>query len=194
MRKLRLCIHSNERRPHLSRSLNVYFFPTRTDVLQVSKSRVAPRNLSTTLRHLHREFTEQRPGNVLVSSWCYGPVAVPWEPKMRRRHVMKPIGIFLSLAVLFTAGRASAVVIEVPLPGLVGTYAETARTAEFQRPVLPSVINSVSLHVQGTAQIAYFSCDGLGGFGDPVPVPIQINTSMLVRREVGRRAERCESG
>src|SRR5687768_15463093 len=98
----------------------------------------------------------------------------PW-----RRHVMKPIGIVLSLAVLVTAGRASAVVIEVPLPGLVGTYAETARTAEFQLPALSSVIHSVSLRVHGTARIAYFSCDGPGGYGDPVPVPIQINASMF---------------
>lgn len=87
---------------------------------------------------------------------------------------MKNLAIALGL-VLALARPAVATVIEVPVPELVGTHS-CAHTNEswcsqnvaIHLPVIPAVIHSVSLRIEGTASFATFSC---GTSGPPFVVP-----------------------
>jgi hypothetical protein len=77
---------------------------------------------------------------------------------------MRLIAQALALASLFTALPAAAVVVEVPVPELAGTYVDytssEVRTATIHLPALPSEIHGVSVRVIGTTQFSTYSCDG----------------------------------
>lgn len=81
------------------------------------------------------------------------------------------------LALIVFARTASAVVIEVPLPALVGTYTDESRTVTVQLPSTPSAIHGVSLRFAGTTSLGTWSCDGSNGYGPPLPVPVQVEAT-----------------
>jgi len=69
---------------------------------------------------------------------------------------------------------AAAVVVEVPVPELVGSYVHEGRTATVHVPVLPSAIHGVSLRLVGTTALATFACGG-----PAVPFPIHFNAGFV---------------
>ena len=76
----------------------------------------------------------------------------------------------IALCVLaFGAASAGAVVVEIPLPALQGTYGpppdNMGRTVAFALPQLPSVVHAVSIRLSGSTQVGRMLCDG-----HPVPV------------------------
>jgi len=64
------------------------------------------------------------------------------------------------------AQLAEAVVIEIPLPELLGSYptgeTDGTRTATFHLPQAPSVIHGVSFRIAGTAVLGSADCDEFG--------------------------------
>lgn len=70
------------------------------------------------------------------------------------------------MLVLFVcASPAVSVVIEVPLPGLNGTYVDS-RTVPLVLPAVPTVIHGASFRVTGTAQVGSMICR-VNGQGTP---------------------------
>jgi hypothetical protein len=67
--------------------------------------------------------------------------------------------LFVCALVAF-ARPAGAVVVEIPVPGLTGTYVHEGRTATVHLPALPSAIHGVSLRLVGTTDLAEFACNG----------------------------------
>jgi hypothetical protein len=97
--------------------------------------------------------------------------------------MMRTIPAVLLMSRLATP--AAATVIQVPVPGLQGTYTSVPpsagafeRTVTVQLPAVPSAIHSVSLHLKGTSAFANYSCDGSGGYGPPSPVPVNIGSEL----------------
>jgi hypothetical protein len=93
---------------------------------------------------------------------------------------MKPLGIALALA-LVLASPSAAIVIEVPVAELTGTYSCAAfpatgcfQTITIHLPAIPSVIHSVSLRVHGTTSFASFCCEG------PCSNPSPVHTNFLL--------------
>jgi hypothetical protein len=72
--------------------------------------------------------------------------------------VMKK-SIALAILILFLAARALAVVIEIPLPELLGNYQNTQHTVTLQLPAPPAVIHSASFRVSGTTTQGVLYCD-----------------------------------
>lgn len=80
----------------------------------------------------------------------------------------------IMLLALLAARPIGAAVVEVPIPGLVGTYVNQARTATFHLPALPGSIHSVALRVHGTSTYGTYDCGGAFG-QDTVQAVTQIN-------------------
>jgi hypothetical protein len=96
---------------------------------------------------------------------------------------MKSLGIAL-VFVLGLAAPAAAMVIEVPLPQLAGTYScsdpvqpESVchKTVVIRLPVIPAAIQSVSLRVSGTTTFGWFQCE----FAPPHAQPTTIFAELL---------------
>ena len=81
-------------------------------------------------------------------------------------RTIRSLGIAL-FALAFGAASAGAVVVEIPLPALHGTYGPWSvgnfRTVAFALPQPPSVVRAVSLRLRGSTQVGRISCD----FGTP---------------------------
>jgi hypothetical protein len=73
---------------------------------------------------------------------------------------MKSIAVAASLLLL--AAQSHAAVIEIPLPALLGSYQNTARSATIVLPAQPSVIYGASLRVSGSTVLGQLDC-----FGEP---------------------------
>lgn len=99
---------------------------------------------------------------------------------------MKTLGMVLSLLSLFAVRPAAALVLEVPIPELTGTYSSAPnqpqsnfyRSVTIHLPSNPSVIHSVSLRVHGATVLANYSCDGFNGYGPPTPVPTSVGSEL----------------
>jgi hypothetical protein len=98
---------------------------------------------------------------------------------------MKWIMALVALATMFLVRPTAATVVEIPLHELEGAYTsippsagQFVRFATVHLPAVPSSINSVSLHLKGTATFANYSCDGSGGYGPPSPVPISLASTL----------------
>ena len=77
--------------------------------------------------------------------------------------MIRSFGIALC-ALAIGAASAGAVVVEVPLPALQGTYdwsspSSWSRTAAFTLPSTPSVIHSVSIRLRGSTTVGQIDCD-----------------------------------
>jgi len=86
---------------------------------------------------------------------------------------------FLSIAIVsLFAASAGAALVDVPLPGLLGSYpvSETiaSRTVSFQLPAPPSVIHSVSFRISGTQTLGAITCE----WGGPYDWPMQFSPEM----------------
>lgn len=72
----------------------------------------------------------------------------------------------ISLGLCLIATAASAEVVEISLPALLGHYpvspGNTSRTVAFQLPRIPTVIHGVSFRVVGTSNIGVANCHGIG--------------------------------
>jgi len=85
---------------------------------------------------------------------------------MKRFEVLRRIlssAYLLGVGLMVTA--ANAVVIEIPLPGLLGSYPPSesnGRTTTFQLPQIPNVIHSASFRIAGTAVLGSADCDEFG--------------------------------
>ena len=77
--------------------------------------------------------------------------------------MFRSLGISLG-ALAFCAASAGAVVVEIPLPALQGTYDGSpighGRTAAFALPQSPAVVRSVSIRLRGSTQVGRVLCDG----------------------------------
>jgi hypothetical protein len=71
-----------------------------------------------------------------------------------------------------------AEVIEIPLPGLLGSYPleypNATRTAAFQLPAPPLEIHGASFRISGTAGVGSIVCE----WGGPYPWPMMLSASM----------------
>lgn len=77
--------------------------------------------------------------------------------------MIRSFGIALC-ALALGAASAGAVIVEVPLPALQGTYGWSSpsagsRTAAFTLPHTPSVIHSVSIRLRGSTTVGQIDCD-----------------------------------
>lgn len=81
------------------------------------------------------------------------------------------------LGLLLSGAGAHATIVEVPLPGLLGTYPidmqHAERTASFVLPVIPAYINGASLRIAGTQQVGASMC--LCGVDPCGPFPWSMN-------------------
>lgn len=87
------------------------------------------------------------------------------------------LGLLLA-ATVFVSPTASAVVLEIPMPGLHGDVPADFPTGERQTTVsLPNIaaVNSVSLRVSGTQTSGELECDGQ----PPSPWPLDIGSTMV---------------
>jgi len=82
--------------------------------------------------------------------------------------------LLTALATIAFTWPAAAVVIEVPVPGLTGTYVHEGRTAAVHLAALPTVIHGVSLRLVGTTALAEFACGG-----PAVPFPVHFNAGFV---------------
>jgi len=75
---------------------------------------------------------------------------------------MRTIPLLLLLGLVALPRIAVAVVIEIPLPELAGTYGEDPRegahVATFHLPGPPAVVHAVSVRVRGTAEVGVLMC------------------------------------
>jgi hypothetical protein len=71
---------------------------------------------------------------------------------------------FSALALCLTVVSVHALTVEIPLPGLLGTYPAPSgnygRSAAFALPAAPSVIHGTSLRLTGTVAQGILDCDG----------------------------------
>ena len=86
---------------------------------------------------------------------------------------------FLVVAAMVGAAlSANAEIVEIPLPGLLGTYPldehNGTRTVAFKLPGLPLVIHGASFRVSGTTGVGSISCE----WGGPTVWPMDICASM----------------
>jgi hypothetical protein len=83
---------------------------------------------------------------------------------MKTKWLCTTAGWMLFLSLL--APLAHAVVVEIPLPGLLGDYplseSNGTRTTTFHLPQAPSVIHSASFRISGTAVLGSANCDEFG--------------------------------
>jgi hypothetical protein len=63
------------------------------------------------------------------------------------------------LLLCFLARPAHAVVVEIPLPGLLGAYPPVLRTTSFELSAPPSAIHGVSLRISGTLEFGMLDCE-----------------------------------
>jgi hypothetical protein len=59
------------------------------------------------------------------------------------------------------AVSAHVLVVEIPLPGLLGTYPPGERTVSFKVSAVPSLIHGASLRISGTTEFGILDCDGV---------------------------------
>jgi len=86
------------------------------------------------------------------------------------------IGVMVVVGLMVTA--ANAVVIEIPLPGLLGAYPlldeSHRRTVTVVLPQIPIAIHGASFRVSGTTVVGAITCE----WGGPYPWPIDFHASM----------------
>lgn len=75
--------------------------------------------------------------------------------------------IVLAATALLVASSAHATVIEIPLPGLLGSYQNTSHTVSVVLPASPAVIHGASFRVSGTKVAGQMYCD------EPFPPSVQ---------------------
>lgn len=96
---------------------------------------------------------------------------------------MRLLAAYLVLAAsLFAAPPASAIVVTIPLPEVIGTHGivppdSTGVHVTFQLPGLPAVVRSVALHVVGTTEVGVLICDTSTGSA-PYPWPTSVGADM----------------
>jgi hypothetical protein len=95
---------------------------------------------------------------------------------------MRSIALLLTLGLFALPRTAAAIVVEVPLPELAGTYGELSaggsRVCTFHLPGLPALVRGVSLHVRGTTEVGVLMCDGQDGIVRPQPWMTEIDGRM----------------
>jgi len=86
--------------------------------------------------------------------------------------------VALIAIVIVTTSTTVAEVVEIPLPGLLGTYPITdqngTRTVTFQLPAVPLAIHGASFRISGTTGVGAVSCE----WGGPYAWSMDIGASM----------------
>ncbi len=92
--------------------------------------------------------------------------------------MIRPL-VFALLALACGATSAGAVVVEVPLPGLLGAYgpppATYVRTVAFSLPQSPLVVHAVSIRMRGSGRTGRLLCDS-----HPVPAERDWNSRLFL--------------
>ena len=78
--------------------------------------------------------------------------------------------IVITAALLSLASLASATVVEIPLPGLLGNYQNAEYSTTIVLPGYPAVIHGASFRVSGTTTLGQVNCSVVGGGVYPVPM------------------------